>query len=212
MWQPVQPQGSLTDRIVAQIERLIDERRLAPGDRLPAEREMAALLSVSRPSLREATRVLESRGRLAVRHGQGVFVRPGQTETELRRSIVAAEVSSGEVFAMREVLEVPAASWAAQVISPNELRELRTTLDNMGRLLDAASRNGALDPARVDFDRLAALDAGFHLAIAAAAGNRFLRQTSGVLHDILLTGMETTLTIPGRAELSRIDHDTIYKG
>jgi GntR family transcriptional repressor for pyruvate dehydrogenase complex len=61
----------------------------------------------------------------------------------------------------------------------------------------------------VDFDRLQQLDAQFHLRIVEAAGNRFLSQTLDVLQGILSTGMRTTLTIPGRLESSRRDHQRI---
>lgn len=201
MWQPVSQEGSLAERIVTQVERLISDERLKPGDRLPSERDMAALLRVSRPSLREAVRILEARGRLVVRHGQGVFVQPARSERELREALTSTEVTLTELYAMREVLEVPAAAWAAERITDEQVQGLRATLDEMGGLVDAGD---------IDFDRLATLDVDFHMGIAAAAGNRFLRQTSGVLHEILLSGMETTLTIPGRPELSRRDHEQIY--
>lgn len=202
IWQPVTEQGSLADRIVSQVEKLIADERLRPGDRLPSERDMAVLLQVSRPSLREAVRILQARGRLLVRHGQGVFVREARVERELRRALLATEVSAGELFAMREVLEVPAAAWAARQITDAQLAGLRRTLDRMGSMI--GSRRA------LDFDTLAALDVDFHMGIIAAAGNRFLRQTSGVLHEMLLSGMETTLSIPGRPESSRRDHGQIY--
>lgn len=208
MWRPVQEHGGLAARIVAQVERLIDDRSLQPGDRLPPEREMATMLHVSRPSLREAIRVLEAQGRLVVRHGQGVFVLPARSEQELRRHLAATEMTVSEIFAMREVLEVPAATWAASTITASELAALRRLVDEMGDLVDAAG--GTVEAGHEDADRLADLDAAFHLGIAAASGNRFLRSTSGVLHDMLLAGMETTLTIRGRAARSRRDHEAIY--
>jgi GntR family transcriptional regulator, transcriptional repressor for pyruvate dehydrogenase complex len=200
MWQPVAQQGSLSERIVAQVELLLRDERLKVGDRLPSEREMAQLLGVSRPSLREAVRILQARGRLVVKHGQGVFVAEPQSGRDLRAALHRAEIDLHELFAMREVLEVPAASWAAERVTTETLEELRSTLDQ----LDAA-----FDDDAPDFERVANLDATFHLTIARAAGNRFLQQTSNVLHEILLSGMETTLLIPGRREKSRREHHRI---
>lgn len=200
MWQPVVERGRLSERIVAQVERMLRDQVLEPGDRLPSEREMAQLLGVSRPSLREAVRTLQARGRLVVKHGQGVFVAQPASETELRAALHQAELSLAELFAMREVLEVPAATWAADRMTPDELTELRELLDRLDTGFDS-------DP--IDFEQLAGLDAAFHLAIAAAAGNRFLQQTSHVLHDMLLSGMETTLLIPGRREKSKREHEKI---
>lgn len=201
MWDPVARPGSLTDRIVSQVEALIGDESLKPGDRLPSERELAVLLNVSRPSVREAVRMLEARGRLAVRHGQGVFVLQRPTERELRRALRDTDVTMNEIFAMREVLEVPAGCWAAERITAAQLADLRATLDHMSNLIDAPA---------TPIDALADLDATFHLGVAAAAGNRFLAQTSGVLTELLLSGMETTLRIPGRPEQSRRDHEAIY--
>lgn len=201
-WQPVSERGSLSALIVSRIEKLMAEERLSPGDRLPPEREMALMLEVSRPSLREAVRVLEARDRLVVRHGQGVFVQQPRSERALRQALDSADTNSVELFAMREVLEVPAAGWAAERITAAALQALRATLDEMGALIDG--------PDPIDFARLADLDVEFHMAIARSAGNRFLHQTSGVLHNIISSGMETTLTIPGRVQLSRRDHEKIY--
>lgn len=201
-FRPVTERGSLAGRIVNQVEQLIADESLKAGDRLPPERDMAVLLGVSRPSLREAVRILEARGRLLVRHGQGVFVQNARSERELRFALAETEVTNNELFAMREVLEVPAAAWAAERITPTQLAGLRAVLDEMSSLIDSGRE--------INFDELAGLDVRFHMGIAAAAGNRFLRQTSGVLHDMLLSGMETTLMIPGRAQLSRRDHERIY--
>ncbi|UPK73137.1 FadR family transcriptional regulator [Nocardioidaceae bacterium SCSIO 66511] len=200
MWQQVTQQGSVSARIVRQVEQLIHEESLQAGDRLPSEREMAQLLGVSRPSLREAVRILEAHGRLEVKHGRGVFVRPPLSEQELRASLVDQEMNLSELYAMREVLEVPAAGWAAERTDDADLKRLRSMLDQMDSVR-------APEP---DFDALRQLDTNFHLSIAEIAGNRFLQQTSHVLSEMLVSGMETTLTIPGRAELSRQDHERIY--
>ena len=163
------------------------------------------MLGVSRPSLREAVRTLQARGRLLVKHGQGIFVERPDSVTELRRGVREAEIGLAELFAMREVLEVPAATWAAERITPDEVTELEEILNELDGAFDEAEASN--EPP--DVDRLAGLDAQFHLGIAAMSGNQFLAQTSNVLHDMLLAGMETTLLIPGRREKSRWEHRRI---
>lgn len=200
MWQQVSEAGNVSERIVTQIEKLLAEGRLKPGDRLPSERDMAQLLGASRPSLREAVRILQARGRLLVKHGQGVFVAEPQSTQALRDALRSAEISVNELFAMREVLEVPAARWAAEQITDEQVAQLQRILDDLDAAFDT-------DPD--DFQRLAQLDASFHLGIAEIARNRFLQQTSHVLHDILMSGMQTTLLIPGRREKSRREHERI---
>jgi GntR family transcriptional repressor for pyruvate dehydrogenase complex len=203
MWEPIRQQGNLTDRIVEQVERMISDESLKPGDRLPSEREMAELLGVSRPSLRESVRILQARGRLAVRHGQGVFVLAPAPERELRAALADTQLTLEELYAMREVLEVAAAGWAATSASPEVLADIRSALDAL---------NAAGEQDLKDEDKLRELDANFHLAIAVAAGNRFLRQTSAVMRDMIVSGMRTTLMIPGRIDSARTEHERIYAG
>ncbi len=200
LWQPVKPPGNLTDRIVARIEELLADDEIEPGGRLPAEREMARLLGVSRPALREAVKVLEARGRIVVRHGQGMFVARTAPEAVAAR-LASLEVSLQELFEMRLVLEEPAAAWAAEKATPQDLAALAAAL--------AAEEPARQEP--IDFDRLKALDAAFHLRIVEVAKNRFLRQTLGVLQEMLDSGMETTLKIPGRVPVAGADHRRIFE-
>lgn len=193
-------QGSLTDRIRLEIMRFLEDNRLSPGERLPSERELAAVLGVSRPSVREAVRSLQAEGRLIVRHGQGVFVAEPSVRRSLRESMAMLDHSLGELFAMREVLEVPAAQWAARRQDRDALAAVRAAFD----ALDAA-----IDRDPLDFGELQRLDARFHLCIVEAAGNRLLAQTQGVLNELLETGMRTTLEVKGRLERSRVEHARI---
>ncbi len=117
-------------RVAGQIERFVAGNGLAPGDRLPGERELCELLGVSRASVREALRSLETRGVVRVRHGKGVFVAaPDEGERALQRFSRLREVGLEELFAMREVLEVPAAGWAAAEASEEQLASLITTFE-----------------------------------------------------------------------------------
>lgn len=197
-WERVDRSGRVAERIVRQIERQLGESGLVPGDQLPTEREMARMVGAGRASVREAYRLLQTRGRLEIRHGVGVFViEPAPPALE---SLRGGNVDIDELFEMREVLEVPAATWAARVAREVDLVRLRGILDDLDSAFDA-------DPA--DFRQLATLDASFHLGIADIASNRFLHSTSSLLHDLLISGMKTTLLIPGRRELSRRQHEAI---
>lgn len=200
MWQPVAPVGTVSDRIEQQILKLIASQEIKPGDRLPSERDLAVLLGVSRPSVREAVKSLEAHGRLEVRHGQGVFVTAPPSQKELRAALAQQELSLGELFAMREVLEVPAAGWAASASDQARIGAAEAALEDMDRV-------SSTSPA--DFARLQARDAAFHMRIVEAAGNRFLEQTLGILQEMLATGMQTTLVVPGRLAKSRTEHEAI---
>jgi GntR family transcriptional regulator, transcriptional repressor for pyruvate dehydrogenase complex len=203
LWTPLR-QGTVSDLIARRILEVIGSDRLRPGDRLPPERELAAMLGTSRPSLREALQALKARGWVDIRHGSGVFVADPATTRSLREALVAEEVSLRELFDMREVLELPAAAWAARNTDDGKLAAVQAAYE---ALMDAANAGGGTDG--FDWRRLQDLDAAFHLRIVEAAGNRFLARTQGVLQEILAAGMGTTLRLPGRLEKSRGEHARI---
>jgi GntR family transcriptional repressor for pyruvate dehydrogenase complex len=192
----------LFTRVAEQVERYIATNSLAPGDRLPGERELCTLLGVSRTSVREALRSLQARGVVSVQHGKGVFVaRPGEQGPALQRLAVLREIGVDELFAMREVLEVPAASWAAAAATPAQMR----VLDQTFQLHEQAVIDGR--PPR----KLQELDARLHLQIAEFASNRFLAMTQSALQEMLARSMETTLAIPGRPARSVREHAEIVQ-
>lgn len=198
-WQAL-GQGTLNSRIRQEILRVVAEQQLSPGDRLPSERELAAALQVSRPSVREAVRSLEAEGRLVVRHGQGVFIAEPDSRRRLRESMVELDHNLSELFAMRELLEVPAARWAAGRQDRQALAAVRRAYEEL---------EAALAQAPLDYDRLQKLDAAFHFEIVRAAGNRLLVQTQAVLHELMAQGMRTTLEVEGRLQQSSEEHGRI---
>lgn len=189
-------------RIASQLVELIEIMKLLPGDKLPPERQLAEMLSVSRPSLREALHILQAQGLVQIKHGQGSYVQEPLVAQELRASMMSTAHGLNELFDAREVLEVPASKWAASKATKEDIRLLRTTLNQ----IDTATSS---DP--IDYDQLQILDAKFHLTIVGIAGNRFINQTLNVLQDVMQMSMETTLKVSGRSEISRLEHHQILE-
>lgn len=187
-------------RIATQLIELIELQKLLPGDKLPPERQLAELLAVSRPSLREALHILQAQGIVQIKHGQGTFIQEPRVAQELRASLLSTTHGLNELFDAREVLEVPASKWAAEEATKEDIRLLRATLNQIDTIT-------AIEP--IDFDQLQALDAKFHLTIVGIAGNRFINQTLNVLQEVMKISMETTLRLPGRSEISRSEHNEI---
>lgn len=187
-------------RIADQLIDLIKIKKLTPGDRLPPERQLSDLLEVSRPSLREALHILQAKGVVAIKHGQGTFVEEPLVAQELRASVMSREHDLNELYDAREILEVPAAKWAAEKVSKEDIRTLRATLNQMD---EAAAAD------EIDYEQLKFLDAKFHLTIVGIAQNRFLNQTLHVLQEVMGMSMETTLRLPGRIEVSAKEHAAI---
>ncbi|MFZ9226608.1 MAG: FadR/GntR family transcriptional regulator, partial [Candidatus Nanopelagicaceae bacterium] len=163
----------------------IESENLNPGDRLAPERELSKKLGISRSSLREAIQVLQTQGRLLVRHGIGVFL---------------ANHSIEELFEMREILEAPAVEWAAQRRSEAQLLSIKEA---------ARALRAAIAESPIDFEKVRLLDMNFHLTIVKSAENQFLNQTLGTLQEIMFRSMDNTLKLPGRIEASEHEHGVI---
>ena len=192
----------LFQRVAGQIERFIQGNGLTPGDRLPGERELSELLGVSRASVREALRSLQAHGVVLVRHGKGVFVAaPDEGERALEQFARLREVGMEELFAMREVLEVPAAGWTAAAATDEQLQDLVQTFEALAE--GVRGHRSARE--------LQVLDAKLHLQIAEFANNRFLTMTQTVLQEMLARSMETTLAIAGRPARSVREHAEIVE-
>ena len=195
---PLAPQRAA--RIATQLMDLIELQKLSPGDKLPPERQLADLLEVSRPSLREALHILQAQGLVQIKHGQGTYVQEPIVAQELRASMMSKTHGLNELFDAREVLEVPASKWAAAKATKEDIRLLRATLNQIETVTSASP---------IDYDQLQLLDAKFHLTIVGIAENRFINQTLNVLQDVMKMSMETTLRLPGRSEVSKREHNAI---
>lgn len=201
-WRWMGSAEPLFQRVADQIEGFIAGNGLTPGDRLPGERELCELLGVSRASVREALRSLQTRGIVQVRHGKGVFVAdPDKGEHAMQRFARLREVGLEELFAMREVLEVPAAGWAATAATDEQLAILVRTFETLQQAVLSRS------PPR----ELQAIDARLHLQITEYANNRFLTMTQAILQEMLARSMDTTLSIAGRPARSVREHAEIVE-
>ena len=197
------PVVSNPPRLQGQVRLLlehIESQGLQGGDRLESERELAKILGISRPSLREAIQILQVQGRLRVKHGIGIFVLDQADGEKLRESLRAAQHRIEELFQMREILEAPAVEWAAERRSEEQLAEMK---------LAAKALNEAISKKPVDFENLRRLDMEFHLTIVRSAQNQFLNQTLGTLQEIMYHSMDNTLKLPGRVDSSEHEHGMI---
>jgi GntR family transcriptional repressor for pyruvate dehydrogenase complex len=141
--------------------------QLRVGDRLPGERALAAQMEISRPTLREAVKVLATAGVLEVRRGAdaGMYVATDVVPADLVRE--RADLRLGEVAAVleaRRIVEPGVARLAAQRAQPSDLAALERSIEAMRKIVKAGYGAG-------DEDRFLQLDVQFHLALARAAAN-----------------------------------------
>ncbi len=167
--QTIEPRR-LYRQIADQLRMLIREGEYPLGTRLPAERELAQQLGVSRPSVREALIALEVEGLVEVRSGSGVHVRSRETPASARR-VGPGAFGLFEIFRARELVEGEIAALVARDASPALLDALETALAHM----ESGIAAGAMP---IEGDRR------FHLSIAGATDNGPLLRTVAELYDM----------------------------
>jgi DNA-binding FadR family transcriptional regulator len=154
-----------TQRLYQQISGLlvahIRAGRFPPGQVLPAERDLARQLGVSRSSVREALIALEISGWVEIRVGNGVFVRSPLPDTAAAPSI--DDVSAEDLLKARQVIEGELAMLAATAATEAQLQALAELARRMGQTL-------------TDNQAFHALDMQFHVRIAEMTGNPLLAE------------------------------------
>jgi DNA-binding FadR family transcriptional regulator len=200
-WPPVEPIKStrIYEEIVRQVKQLIAEGKLKSGDQLPPERELAEKFRVSRTSVREALRALQSRGLIEIRAGEGTFIRDVSVESliePLALVILPHREAVGELFEARRLLEPSIAALAARRATREEIAEMERILEEQAREV-AQGRTGM------------AQDTALHTAIANSAHNRAITRIVNALMDLLAQSREESLHTPGRPTRSHQDHRRI---
>lgn len=179
-FEPVSPE-KLSTTVTRQVEKLILRGILRPGERLPAERDLADRLGVSRPSLREAIADLQGRGLLVTRAGAGIFVADvlGNAFSDaLIRLFEAHDEAVFDYVAFRRDMEGLAAERAARLASDTDLRVIQTIFDKMEV---AHQKRDPTDEAQ--------LDAEFHLSIIEASHNVIMLHMMRSMFQLLQQGV-----------------------
>ena len=192
----------LYESVIEQIMNLIKNNKLKPGDKLPPERELAEKLSISRGSLREAFRVLESRGLIKSKPGGGRYIREirKNDHNNTENIILSLEKSSIlELLEAREMFEVKIAEITAQRATPEDIKSIEKALNKM---------NEEEEP---KYGKETESDTEFHLAIAGASHNFVFTNIIRLHLDLLKETREKTRQIPGRREERWREHQVILQ-
>jgi GntR family transcriptional repressor for pyruvate dehydrogenase complex len=175
-WAPVSRVRTY-ELVLERIESQIVSGALSAGERLPPERELAELLGVSRPAVREALRVLEAQGAVRSQVGQG----PGSGTTIdrlpsdalarlLRLHVALGSFPLADVIETRVTLERSMASLACRNARPRDLALMRAALL-------------AMDEPEVSRETFNQLDIDFHLELAEAGGNRLMADLTRAIRE-----------------------------
>lgn len=178
----------LADTIVDELENMILEGTLQPGERLPAERTLADRFGVSRPSLREAVQRLAAKGLLVSRHGGGHYVAEslGSSFTDPLIALLEGRPDAQrDLLEYRRTLEADCAYYAALRATEVDKAHLKTAYETLQACYASDSSN--------DLSEEGAADARFHLAIAEASHNVILLHTIRGLFSLLKTNVVNTI-------------------
>ncbi len=178
-FQPVQPVRAY-QRIVEQIEEALARGELSPGQRLPSERELVTQFAVSRSTVREALRVLESNGIVRSRPGDpnGPEILP-YSQSALRKQMVRLarvdELTLSELIGFRMIMDGAAIQLASRLRTEQQLAAMEKTLVAMRAAIE------------VDFEAFSEAEVTFHDAVAQASRNSLIQVCNEVVRGVVLS-------------------------
>jgi len=197
---PVQREA-LAEQVARRILNSIQAHALRPGERLPSERELAVMLGVSRPSLREALRALALLGVVVKRQGEGVFVSdldPRHLLAPLHFFVSLQPHHLDSLFEARRVIEAGVVELAARQLSDDAIERLQYCVSRGSENLD--------EPAE-----FLKVDLEFHRIIFDAIDNPFLNTVAESLHILGEASRKLTAQVPTIRAQSHDDHKKILE-
>jgi len=190
----------LSDKVARQLQSSIVDGTLAPGDRLPPERDLGDQFGVSRTVIREAVRTLVAKGLLEARAGSGVRVATidasAVRETMGMYLRVNGELDYGDLHEVRALLEIEIAGDAAERAVVSDLDALEASC-------------AAFAAAKGDVEKVSELDVEFHRLIAQATHNPLFVVLLDSIGDVLLDVRRATMGISGRPQQGLKHHRAI---
>jgi DNA-binding FadR family transcriptional regulator len=199
----------LYEQVAGQVTDLVARGEFKPGDRLPPERDLARLLGVSRPTVREAMIALEIAGLVEVRVGAGAFVtdKAGTNGAANGRLFEGAGSSPLELIAARRTIEPEVAALAARLATAEEIAAIAETVTMIAAAPDTASHRAA--------------DHKFHVRIGLASHNNILativdecwaEMYSPMFERMgAVTGLIATRCSPQQKDTTVAEHEAVYR-
>ena len=191
--------SAISEDITARLLNMIKEGELKPGAKLPPERELAEMMRVSRPSLREALRALSIMNIIEIRQGDGTYVTSLEPELlveHLGFVFALSDTTIVELFKARRIVEVGLAAMAAEQITDEEIAKLEECLAHSIETVG---------------DHVAFLqtDVELHEMIVDAARNPFLKRFMASIYHLGRASRSRTVQIPGVMNQVVEDHRAI---
>jgi len=194
----------VSEEVVKQVQEAIFSGTLGPGDRLPPERELAEQFGLSRMSVRDALRTLESSGLVEIKVGSngGAFIREPNFDPlreTLSSMLRSKKANILELAETRKIVETAIAGLAAERASKEDLREMREAVEAARQALAAGDPNYGPHSVR------------FHAALTNGAKNHVLNLTVRSFRALFADVLEKLLPTADMAERAISDHWELYK-
>lgn len=184
VFKPIRPK-KLSEEIVEQIKDLISNGSLKPGNRIPSERDLATMLGVSRPSVREAITVLAAMGFLESRQGGGTFVKVLTEGTITDPLSKLVEEKDPEVLRNLSEVRMGLEGWSAYLAAERANEEDIAELRRLCNIMKREAAKGGWDTE---------VDSQFHYAITAASHNSLQMHVLKSIHSLFEATIRMTLT------------------
>lgn len=194
------PSESVVFRVAQRLLDHLTSGAVAPGTRLPSERQLAASLNVGRSAVREALAALDVLGIVSIRPGSGTYLREATSEIlpkAINWGLMLGQPRIHDLVELRQFLEVSSAQLAAQRADEADIERISTQLDLMQEGVD-------------HIDQFAEHDVAFHLEIASAAKNSVLSDVLNSVRSLLFVWVERTSTDRAGIEESLIEHRAVF--
>lgn len=189
----------LYEEVAKQLQGMIGDGRLRPGDHLPPERELVRRFEVSRGSVRDAIRTLEVMGLVRSRQGEGTVVQSLSADAlipPLSAALVPKRELVAELLEIRRIVEPAFAARAAAHATAEEVARMREVLRRQRQKTRRC-------------ESTIEEDSEFHYLVAMASGNSVVNRVVDVLMDLMRESRARSLQVDGRLERSLEGHTRV---
>lgn len=200
-YKPVVPQQKLYKNIVNQIRNMILSGELKKGDQLPSERDMALQFGVSRTAVREAIKSLSEIGLIDIMVGRGTFVANNTTDRIIESVNLLLDVEKvvkEDLHFARKVLEAPIAKLAAKNRTEENLKNLKSLIEQMEK-----SKNHT--------KKFIETDTEFHVELAKASNNTAFVVLTQAIMQILRSDLTFVLNFQDQTDTALAHHKEILR-
>jgi GntR family transcriptional regulator, transcriptional repressor for pyruvate dehydrogenase complex len=189
----------LTFLTAEKVREIIIENNMKPGDKLPSESELIELFKVSRPTIREAMKILKAENIIEIQQGRGTFVseKTGINGDPLGLNFADQKTLLKNLLEARLIIEPPITLLAAQRATDSDVKHLE---DIIGKMTDL----------NIHDQNSKELDLEFHTAIAKATGNDVLYRVVPIINESIMKGYGETVNNKESFERAYESHVKIF--